>query len=95
MEKTDYKDLTGEAVREILCAPAPTLILFHAHPDADALGSAFALSLWLKQKGSAAYCLCADEIPERLRFLAEGVQESVLLSSLPCGFENARVVTAY
>ena len=93
MEKTDYKDLTGEAVRELLCVPAPTLILFHAHPDADALGSAFALSLWLKQKGSAAYCLCADEIPERLRFLAEGVQESVLLSSLPCGFENARVVT--
>ena len=93
MERTDFKVLDGDRVRELLSAPAPTLILCHAHPDADALGSAFALSLWLGQKGSPSYCLCADEIPERLRFLTEGLQESVLISSMPKAFENARVVT--
>ena len=85
--------LSLQSVLERLQAPAPTCILFHAHPDADAIGSAFALKLALAQMGSPAYCLCADEIPDRLRFLTEGMQESVLLSSLPCGFENARVVT--
>ncbi len=85
--------LTLQTVLERLSAPAPTCILFHAHPDADAVGSAFALRLWLEQMGSPAYCLCADEIPTRLRFLAEGIQDSVLPNSLPQGFENARVVT--
>lgn len=93
MEKTEYKALDGNAVRAWLSKPAPTLILFHVHPDPDAVGSAFALSLWLKQMGSSVYCLCADEIPERLRFLTNGLQESALLSSMPQEFENARVVT--
>ena len=85
--------LSQQAVLAYLQTPAPTCILFHAHPDADAIGSAFALKLILEQLGSPAYCLCADEIPDRLRFLTEGMQHSVLLSSLPCGFENARVIT--
>jgi len=92
METTKYAALDGNAVRARLAEPAPTLILFHAHPDPDAVGSAFALSLWLSQMGSPAYCLCADEIPERLRFLTDGLQESALLSSMPKEFENARVI---
>ncbi len=85
--------LSLQAVLVRLQTPAPTCILFHARPDADAVGSAFALRALLEVLGSPAYCLCADEIPQRLRFLTEGVQDSVLLESLPCGFENARVVT--
>lgn len=93
MQTTDFRDLSAAEVTAQLSVPAPTLVLCHARPDADALGSAMALSLWLQKKGSPAYVVCADEIPERLRFLTEGVQESVLLSSLPAGFENARVIT--
>jgi phosphoesterase RecJ-like protein len=93
MVTTEFRDLSAAEIIARLSVPAPTLVLCHARPDADALGSAMALSLWLSQKGSAAYVVCANEIPERLRFLAEGVQESVLLSSVPRGFENARVIT--
>ncbi len=93
MQKTEYRDLSAARIIAELSRPAPTLVLCHVRPDADALGSAMALSLWLRKKGSPAYVVCANEIPERLRFLAEGVQESVLLSSVPTGFENARVIT--
>lgn len=89
----DYRDLSAAEIIATLSVPAPTLVLCHARPDADALGSAMALSLWLQKKGSPARVVCANEIPERLRFLAEGVQDSILLSSVPAGFENARVVT--
>ena len=52
MKGTDYKSLDLAQLREVLSEPQPTLILFHVHPDGDAVGSAFALSLWLQHKGS-------------------------------------------
>ncbi len=93
MQTAEYRDLSAAEIISALSAPAPTLVLCHVRPDADALGSAMALSLWLAKKGSPARVVCANEIPERLRFLTEGVQESILLSSVPAGFENARVIT--
>ncbi len=93
MATTEYRDLSAAEIIATLSRPAPTLVLCHARPDADALGSAMALALWLVQKGSKARVVCADEIPERLRFLTKDVQESILLSSVPAGFENARVIT--
>lgn len=93
MQTTDFRDLSSAEIIAYLSDPCPTLVLCHARPDADALGSAMALSLWLQKKGSPARVVCADEIPERLRFLTAGVQDSVLLPSVPAGFENARVIT--
>ena len=93
MPTTEYRELSEQQVLQLLSKPQPTLILFHVHPDGDAVGSAFALALWLKEMGSPAYCVCADEIPERLAFLTEGLQQSVLPTSVPQGFENARIVT--
>ena len=90
---TDYRKLTVEQVLEQLLQPQPTCILYHVHPDADAIGSAFALAAFLRSVGSPAYCLCSDEIPERLRFLTDAMQESALPESLPTGFENARFVS--
>ena len=81
---------------EVLCeleAPADTLILFHRGPDADAVGSAFALKKLLTDLGSRAWCVSADELPARLRFLTDGVQESVLVDSIPVDFEVARIVS--
>ena len=89
----DYRALSlGEALERLL-VPAPTVVILHARPDGDAVGSAFALAAFLESTGSPAYCLCADEIPDRLKFLVDGVQESILAQSLPVEFENARVVT--
>ena len=93
MEKADFRALTLREVTEILKKPAPTLVLFHARPDGDAVGSAFALSLWLGAMGSPCYCVSADEVPLYLSFLTEGLQASTLVGSIPSGFENARVVT--
>jgi len=81
---------------EVLCeleAPADTLILFHRGPDADAVGSAFALKKLLTDLGSRAWCVSADELPAHLRFLTDGVQESVLVDSIPADFEVARIVS--
>ena len=93
MEKTDFRALTVGEVVERLRAPAPTLVCFHTRPDGDAVGSAFALALWLRAMGSDAYCVCADEVPQYLSFLTEDLQKSVLLNTVPAGFENARIVT--
>lgn len=89
----EYRALTLKQTLSVLSTPAPTCILFHVHPDADAIGSAFALAAFLKAMGSTCYCLCADEVPERLAFLTEGLQKSVLPQSLPAGFENARFIS--
>lgn len=94
MGTTDFRPVSKAEAIAYLKEPHPTLILYHVRSDADAIGSAFALSLWLSSMGSPAYCLCADEIPARLRFLTDGQQASVLPESIPAGFANARVITA-
>ena len=78
---------------ETLETPADTLIVFHRNPDADAVGSAFALQRVLEQLGSVARCICCDEVPENLQFLMNGAQESVLSNAVLAGFEPARIIT--
>ena len=90
-EDMEMKELSFEEVLERLREPADTLVLFHRNPDADAVGSAFALRRVLEDLGSRAWCVCESELPERLRFLTDGLQESVLPESIPEDFENIRV----
>lgn len=74
-----FRKLSLEEIAEQLVKPKRTLVLFHVRPDADAIGSAFALRELLRVMGVPVYCACSDELPERLSFLADGVQGSVLL----------------
>ena len=74
-----FKSLTLDALCQRLCENKKTLIIYHIRSDADAVGSAFALRELLRVMGIPSYCLCSDEIPERLQFLTDGVQGSVLL----------------
>jgi phosphoesterase RecJ-like protein len=78
---------------ELLLQPVPTCILFHKNPDPDAVGSAFALRAFLRAAGTPAWCVCHDEVPRRLRFLTDGVQQSVKLSAIPPEFACARAVS--
>ena len=78
---------------ETLATPADTLIIFHRNPDADAVGSAFALQRVLEQLGSATRCICCDEVPENLQFLMNDVQESVLFDAVLSNFEPTRIIT--
>ena len=74
-------------------APLDTLIIFHRNPDADAVGSAFALRNVFEQLGSFARCICQDEVPEYLQFLTSDTQESVLPDAVLADFEPARIVS--
>ena len=48
------------------------LILSHAHPDGDTVGSAFALCLALKKLGKKARVMCADEFQQKYIKLIPG-----------------------
>ena len=74
-----FKALSLDELCLSLCENKKTLIIFHVHPDADAVGSAFALREIFKMMDIQSYCACSDELPERLEFLTDGVQGSVLL----------------
>lgn len=92
MTKNKFRELSFAQVCAELAKPKNTLILFHARPDGDAVGSAFALRLLLEASGSRAWCMCQNEVPQRLAFLSEGIQESALPASLPKDFEPERIV---
>lgn len=64
-----YKDIDINEACEILSPPKHTLILLHANPDGDAVGSAFALKILIENLGGTALCVCCDEAPGRLNFL--------------------------
>ncbi len=88
-----FRTLSWEELRAVLEEPANTLVLFHRAPDGDAVGSAFALRHLLTGLGSRAWCVCGEELPERLAFLASGVQDSVLPASIPDDFEVQRIIS--
>ena len=88
-----YLKLTLTETAARLPAGLPTLILFHRHPDGDAIGAGFGLQLILEAMGCTVYCVCEDEIPERLRFLTEGMQDSILKENLPADFTPTQIIS--
>lgn len=89
--------LTLEQAADRLAGLERVLILYHARPDGDAVGSAFALRRALMLRGCDAWCVCPHEVPARLRFLVdldgEDAQASVLVDGLPERFADAPVVS--
>lgn len=88
-----FRNLTLTETAARLPKDESVLILLHRHPDGDAIGSGFALKLILEAMGCTAYCVCEDEIPERLRFLTEGMQESILKETLPADFTPTQIIS--
>ena len=85
--------ISFETILHGLSDAKDTLVLFHRSPDADAVGSAYAMKKILEALGSRAYCVCESEIPARLSFLLFGEQESVLPESIPDDFCVGRIVS--
>lgn len=56
-------------IKELLDNAGRVLILTHANPDGDAIGSCLALGLALKKKGMDARVLIPDGLPDFLRWL--------------------------
>ena len=90
---SEYKSYSFEGLCRELSEPEKTLIICHTRPDGDAIGSAFALKSILQMTGSDAYCICADEVPKRLKFLTASIQSSSLIDSLPEDFLPERIIT--
>ena len=90
---SNFNSLTLGALCNLLAQPKRTLIICHARPDGDAIGSAFALKEILRQTGSEAYCVCENEVPSRLKFLTAEIQSSALPSAIPDGFIPERIIT--
>ena len=88
LKKLDFSEICDK-----LAEKKNTVILFHVRPDGDAVGSALAMKLLLEAMGSRAWCVCANEIPQRLAFLSEGIQKSSLLETIPEDFKIERVIT--
>lgn len=91
--ENQYRALSVEEAADFLCESKSTLILFHVHPDGDAVGSAFALRAFIEHVGGRAWCVCADELPERFRFVSDGVQDSVLPESIPEDLNPDKIVS--
>ena len=89
----DHKSLTFGNLCRLLETPKRTLVICHTRPDGDAIGSAFALKAILSKLGSETYCICADEVPSRLKFLTASIQSSALSSAIPADFVPERIIT--
>lgn len=87
-----FRALDMQELCDKLCKNCNTLIIYHVRSDADAVGSAFALRELLSAMGIPAICACSDEIPERLRFLSEAVQGSVVPDE-DMGLDYDRVIS--
>ena len=92
-DPVNYQRLTLAETAARLPAGESVLIILHRHPDGDAVGAGLALKTLLESMGCTALCVCEDEIPERLRFLTEGMQESFLVANLPEGFTPGRILS--
>lgn len=62
----------SECVDELLKLERP-VVAMHVRPDGDTVGSGTALCEIFRALGKEATYICADPIPERLRFLTEGL----------------------
>lgn len=88
----EYRSLSIDEVLSILKTPKSTLITCHVKPDGDTLGSAFALKEILRALGSPAWVVSAEECPNRLAFLLDGEETSILPEHIPTAFQPERVI---
>ena len=61
-----------ECADRLLSLESPQIVM-HVHPDGDTVGSAAALAHAFLSLGKKPTLLCADQIPERLFFLIDGL----------------------
>ena len=69
-QENGCRELTLRQTAKYLQKHDNYIILTHASPDGDTLGSAFALYYALKEIGKAACVICPDVIPEKYNYFA-------------------------
>jgi len=93
MNEKSYRKISIPEVAGKLSRPMDTLIIYHARPDGDTIGSALALCGAMRHFGSDARIAGADEVPERLRFLCPEGFQSALYESVTSDFFPKRIIT--
>ncbi len=91
--RQEFRKYTLDDVCSLLSERKNTLIIYHARPDADAIGASFALKLLIEAMGAKAICTCESEIPSRLAFLTEKHQKSAKFENIDKSFEFERIIT--
>lgn len=88
----DLSNITFDEVCNRLASAENVLILTHMRPDADTLGSAFALRSLLRGLGKRAEVINPDEtVPRKLRFISGA--DSITQASLPEDFTPGYIVS--
>lgn len=77
----ELSNITLDRAAEILESSSCVLILTHASPDADTLGSGFALRELLRRLGKKAEVINPEQVPKSLKFIFG--EESPLEENLP------------
>ncbi len=77
--------LDCKSVSRLLAGWDDILVVCHANPDGDALGSMTGLVRGLRALGKGADWFCPDEVPEKFSYLFEGLDNA--------GFSPAHIVT--
>jgi phosphoesterase RecJ-like protein len=67
----------------------------HVNPDADGIGSALAMSRWLRQLGKTSRVVVPSPVPKRLQFLANGQEIGVATEASPVAIPGDAVVLVY
>ena len=88
---SELSNVTFNGVCDRLDAASCVLILSHARPDADTLGSAFALRELLRLMGKCAEVINGDELPRKLRFIF--CVDSLAPETLPKDFTPDLIVS--
>ncbi len=70
MSKTICREINLAETAKFLKKHEDYIILTHASPDGDTLGSAYALYYGLKEMGKVAQVLCSDLIPSKYSYFA-------------------------
>jgi len=68
------QSITLAETAAFLQAAEDILILTHANPDGDTLGSGFALLRGLRSMAKRVRLFCPDEIPPKFSFMADGIK---------------------
>lgn len=88
---SELSTISFNAVCDRLSAASSVLILTHARPDGDTLGSGFALRELLRGLGKDAHVINADPMPRKLKFIF-GV-DSLAKETLPENFTPDLIVS--
>ncbi len=74
-EHTVVNNITLNGICKALLKHDNFFVFTHENPDADTIGSCFALVNTLRALGKTAYPACGDKIPASLVFMTEGERE--------------------